>query len=189
LHDWSDILFEYTKDALSNLEFWCTPEGNARIKKNDGSFGFILLADALKKIIIQHEISNFQILSKIIEEKSLIDKWVPSKRNFTPNTEQTKAKRIWHKGAVMTWGPMLPDILINSCNLRTTDERQKLLYRQPLTQDQIDRITTCLERLFNHSLWIDPKPEIDKLLMSASRQDDLFKKYSLTINYILTGTP
>jgi len=136
-----------------------------------------------------NEVSNFQIFSKIIEEKSLIDKWVPSKRNFTPNTEQTKAKRIWHKGAVMTWGPMLPDILINTCNLRTTDERKKLLYRQPLTQDQIDRITTCLERLFDHSLWIDPKPEVDKLLMSASRQDDLFNKYSLTINYILTGTP
>ena len=135
------------------------------------------------------EINNFQTLSKIIEEKTFIDKWIPTKRNITQTTEQIKAKRIWHKGAVMTWGPMLQDILINSCNLRTVDERQKLLYRQNLTQDQIERINTCLERLFNHSLWVDNNPEIDKLLMSASRQEALFNKYLLTINYILTGTP
>ena len=133
------------------------------------------------------ESSNFQTLSKIIEDKAIIDKWIPSKRNITLTTEQIKAKRIWHKGSVMTWGPMLQDILINSCNLRTSDERQRLLYRQLLSQDQIDRINTCLERLFNHSLWVDNNPEIDKLLMSATKQEALFNKYSLTINYILTG--
>jgi hypothetical protein len=130
---------------------------------------------------------NFQIVSKILEEKSAIEKWIPSKRNVTPTSEQIKAKRIWHKGSVMTWGPMLQDIIINSCNLRTSDEREKLLYRQTLTQDQIDRIDICLERIFNHSLWIDPNPEIDKLLLSASKQDDLFQKHSLNINYVLTG--
>jgi hypothetical protein len=135
------------------------------------------------------EISNFQTLSKIIEDKAIIDKWIPTKRNITLTTEQIKARRIWHKGAVMTWGPMLRDILINSCNIKTEDERQKLLYRQSLAPDQIDRINTYLERLFNHSLWVDSNPEIDKLLLSASRQEDLFKKYSLTIDYILTGTP
>jgi hypothetical protein len=135
------------------------------------------------------EISNFQTLSKIIEEKSVIDKWIPTKRNITQTTEQMKAKRIWHKGAVMTWGPMLQDILINSCNIKTSDERQKLLYRQLLTQDQIDRINTYLDRLFSHSLWVDNNLEIDKLLLSASKQEDLFQKYSLTINYILTGIP
>jgi hypothetical protein len=135
------------------------------------------------------EKSNFQTLSKIIEEKSMIKSWIPTKRNITLTTEQTKAKRIWHKGSVMTWGPMLQDILINSCNLKTSEERQKLLYRQLLTQDQIDRIDTYLDRLFSHSLWIDNNPEIDKLLISASKQEDLFNKHSLTINYVLTGVP
>ena len=135
------------------------------------------------------EKSNFQTLSKIIEEKSIIEKWIPTKRNITLTTEQIKARRIWHKGSVMTWGPMLQDILINSCNLKTSEERQKLLYRQLLTQDQIDRIDTYLGRLFNHSLWVDNNPEIDKLLLSASKQEDLFNKHSLTINYVLTGVP
>jgi hypothetical protein len=136
-----------------------------------------------------HEKDNFRTLSNLLKEKSAIEKWIPTKRNVSFSAEQMKAKRIWHKGSVMTWGPMLQDIIINACNLKTMAEREKLLYRQNLTQDQIDRIDTCFDRLFGHSLWLDPNPEIDKLLVSASRQDTLFNKYSLTTNYVLTGTP
>jgi hypothetical protein len=136
-----------------------------------------------------NESANFSIVSKILADKTLIDKWIPTKRNVSFSQEQLKARRIWHKGAVMTWGPMLQDIIINACNMTTTGEREKLLYRPTLTSDQIDRIGTFFDRLFNHTLWVDPNPEIDKLLVSASKQEDLFNKHFLTINYVLTGNP
>ncbi|GHV92937.1 hypothetical protein AGMMS50268_34400 [Spirochaetia bacterium] len=136
-----------------------------------------------------NESVNFSTVSKLLADITLIDKWIPTKRNVTFTQEQLKARRIWHKGAVMTWGPMLQDIIINACNIITANDREKLLYRPTLTKDQIDRIGTSFDRLFNHSLWVDPNQEIDKLLMSASKQEDLFNKYFLTINYVLTGNP
>ncbi|MDR1909189.1 MAG: ParB/RepB/Spo0J family partition protein [Spirochaetaceae bacterium] len=136
-----------------------------------------------------NETSNFSSLSKVISEKSNIEKWIPIKRNTNLTSEQNKARRIWHKGSVMTWGPMLKDILINACNMKTTNEMEKLLYRQILSKDQIDRIETYLERLFYHNIWDDPNPEIDKLLAASGKQEDLFNKYLLTINYVLTGNP
>ncbi|GHV39711.1 hypothetical protein AGMMS49546_12220 [Spirochaetia bacterium] len=127
-----------------------------------------------------NESVNFSTVSKLLADITL---------NVTFTQEQLKARRIWHKGAVMTWGPMLQDIIINACNIITANDREKLLYRPTLTKDQIDRIGTSFDRLFNHSLWVDPNQEIDKLLMSASKQEDLFNKYFLTINYVLTGNP
>jgi hypothetical protein len=46
-----------------------------------------------------------------------------------------------------------------------------------------------LERLFGHTMWLDANPEIDKLLASATRQDELFARHSLTGSYVLTGNP
>ncbi|MHB8088850.1 MAG: ParB/RepB/Spo0J family partition protein [Anaerolineaceae bacterium] len=135
-----------------------------------------------------HEVDNFSKFSKILMEKSCIGSWVPFKRNAPSSQIQLKARRIWHKGSVMTWGPMIQDIIINACNMKTADEREKLLYRQALTHDQVERAETCLDRLFNHTLWVDPNPEIDKLLASATKQEELFTRSSLTASYVLTGT-
>lgn len=134
------------------------------------------------------EVENFAKFSKILMEKSCIGFWVPFKRNVPSTQIQIKARRIWHKGSVMTWGPMIQDIIINACNMKTAEEREKLLYRQPLTHDQVERAQTCLERLFDHTLWVDSNPEIDKLLASATKQEELFSRNSLTASYVLTGT-
>lgn len=135
------------------------------------------------------ERQNFSSFSRILSERSMLSKWVPYKRGVQPTQEQLKAKRIWHKGAVMTWGPMLKDVIINACNIMTEEDRGKLLYRSLLTQDQLERIEACLERLFNHTLWVDPNQEIDKLLGAAAKQDDLFNRNALTASYVLTGNP
>jgi hypothetical protein len=71
--------------------------------------------------------------------------------------------------------------------MMTQDERDKLLYRKQFTQEQIDRISNCLSRLFNHNLWDEPEGEIDNLLVSSQRQDELFNRKGLTLTYVLTG--
>ena len=69
----------------------------------------------------------------------------------------------------------------------THDERKKLLYRDLMTSDQKERIKVCLERLFNHPLWDEPKGEIDSLLVSSTKQNELFDRKGLTEIYVLTG--
>lgn len=133
------------------------------------------------------EIDNFKSISKLLVEKGFLNDWVTKKRNSSLSNIQLKARRIWHKGSVLTWSLYLRDIIINSCNMISQDERDKLLYRKKFTTEQIERISTSLNRLFNHNLWDEPEGEIDSLLVSAQKQNELFNRKGLTITYVLTG--
>jgi hypothetical protein len=133
------------------------------------------------------EVENFKLISNLLVEKGNLTYWVTKKRNSNLSNIQLKSRRIWHKGSVLTWAPYLKDIIINACNMMTQDERDKLLYRKQFTQEQIDRISNCLSRLFNHNLWDEPEGEIDNLLVSSQRQDELFNRKGLTLTYVLTG--
>ena len=56
-----------------------------------------------------------------------------------------------------------------------------------MSNDQKERIKGCLDRLFNHPLWDEPKGDIDNLLVSSTKQTDLFDRKGLTEFYVLTG--
>jgi len=78
LREWSDELKEYTKNALSNLEFGVGQEGNVRMKRNDGSFGYIPFADAFNyKYNVHHDeddiIDNYKNVSDMIEDGWVLD--------------------------------------------------------------------------------------------------------------------
>lgn len=133
------------------------------------------------------ELENFKVISILLVEKGCLTDWVTKKRNTTLTNIQLKSRRIWHKGSMLTWAPYLKDVIINACNMQTQDEREKLLYRKQFTQEQIERISTCLARLFNHNLWNEPEGEIDNLLVSAQKQDELFSRKGLTTMFVLTG--
>lgn len=133
------------------------------------------------------EKENFKEVAKILVETSHLKDWTASKTgNLTQ--EQIRARRIWHKGSVLTWGPWLRDIISNACTLFTDEERDMYLYRKPLTEDDLSRVKLYLQRLFDHTFWISPEVEIDSMLTAATKQTDLLKKYDLTAKYCLTGT-
>ena len=71
--------------------------------------------------------------------------------------------------------------------MMTQDERDKLLYRKKFSKEQIERISASLERLFNHNLWDEPEGEVDSLLVSAQKQNELFDRKGLSLTYVLTG--
>lgn len=133
--------------------------------------------------------SNFRKLAELFVKCGYLNDWAVKRSGSVLTTSQVRARRIWHKGSALTWGPYLQDIIINACNLQTNDEREKLLYRPLLTENELSRIETSLKRLFDHTLWLSPDPEVDKLLVSAQKQDELFRRNSLTVRYVLTGTP
>ena len=134
-----------------------------------------------------HEVANFQALTELMVEEGFLRAWVHRQSGTALSNVQLKARRIWHKGSVLTWSPFLKDIIINTFNIRTEDERTKLLYRPELTSDDKQRIKTFLARLFNHPMWDMPEGEIDSILVSAKKQDDLFRRNGLTSLHVLTG--
>ena len=134
------------------------------------------------------ELENFMSIADMIVEHSCIKDWVPKSRNTSLTDKQLKARRIWHKGSVLTWTTYLRDAIINGCNMMSQDERDKLLYRAKLTKEQAERISTSVSRIFSHNIWDEPEGEIDSLLVSAQKQHDLFNRKGLTISYVLTGT-
>jgi ABC-type cobalt transport system substrate-binding protein len=133
------------------------------------------------------EMENFKSISLLLVEKGYLKEWIPKKRNSSLTNMQLKSRRIWHKGSVLTWSLYLRDVIINSCNMMTQDERDKLLYRKKFSKEQIERISASLDRLFNHNLWDEPEGEIDSLLVSAQKQNELFERKGLSITYVLTG--
>ncbi len=135
-----------------------------------------------------NEVENFQMVASALVDESFLPTWVPRQGKTSVTSIQLKARRIWHKGAVLTWSPYLKDIIINTFNMMTEDERTHLLYRQKMNQNDNDRIRTCLHRLFSHPMWDAPEGEIDNLLVSAQKQDELFARNGLSTRFVLTGS-
>lgn len=133
------------------------------------------------------EVANFAEVSAILVEEASLENWVPNVKGKPLTNEQLKARRIWHKGSVLTWAPYLKSILRFSLQAITNDAQDKMLYREPLSDEHKVIIRTCLHRLFCHPMWDSPEGEIDSLLGSARKQDELFKRNGLTENFVIYG--
>lgn len=133
------------------------------------------------------ETQNFSEVAKLLVSESSIVNWTQNIKGKTLTQEQLKARRIWHKGAVLTWAPYIKSILYFSLQAMTSEEREKLLYRELMNEHQKNIILKCLERLFSHPLWDEPEGEIDSLLVSARKQDELFSRKGLTEKYVIYG--
>ena len=133
------------------------------------------------------EIDNFNELASIIVQESFLNDWVSHSKGKNLTNIQLKARRIWHKGSVLTWAPYLKSVLYFALQIMTSEERDKMLYRQSIADNQKLIIKTCLNRLFNHSMWDAPESEVDSLLVSAKKQDELFNRKGLTEKFVLHG--
>ncbi|MDP9057047.1 MAG: chromosome partitioning protein ParB [Pseudomonadota bacterium] len=133
------------------------------------------------------ETANFTVVADLLVQETGLRNWVANKKGTSLTNEQLKARRIWHKGSVLTWSPYLKSILIFALHIMTSAERDAMLYRQPITDKEKEIIRVCLERLFSHPMWDAPEPTIDSLLVSAQKQDALFDGKGLTEKYVISG--
>ncbi|GAB2568919.1 HNH endonuclease domain-containing protein [Spirosoma areae] len=133
------------------------------------------------------ELENFKVLAALLVQYGNLPNWVPNIRGKSLTNIQLKARRIWHKGSVLTWAPYLKSILGVAFDFVTNDDREKLLYRETIDVDQKGRIANCLQRLFGHPMWDEPEGELDTFLVSAKRQDDLFNRKGLSERFVLIG--
>jgi hypothetical protein len=133
------------------------------------------------------ESQNFADVAAMLTKETNLANWAPNVKGKTLTHEQLKARRIWHKGAVLTWAPYLRSILFFALQAMTNEERERLLYREPMSEHQKNIVSKCLNRLFAHPLWDEPEGELDSLLVSARKQDDLFAKKGLTEKFVIYG--
>lgn len=133
------------------------------------------------------ESANFAAIAKVLVEETGIVNWVPHAKGKTLTNDQHKARRIWHKGSVLTWSPYLKSVLFYALHFMTSEDREHLLHRPEIAQDRLDVVRSCLSRLFSHPMWDDPDSEIDSLLVSARKQEDLFNRKGLTEKYVIYG--
>lgn len=134
-----------------------------------------------------NELENFKMFATLLVECGYLNDWVQNVRGKDLNDLELKARRIWHKGSVATWSTYLKSIFNIAFNHLTEEDRQKLLYRELMSNEQKERIEVCLKRLFDHPFWDEPKGEIDSLLSSSTKQSDLFDRKGLTEFYVVTG--
>lgn len=133
------------------------------------------------------EAGNFSEISNLLVQETCLDNWVQNVKGTTLTNSQLKARRIWHKGSVLTWSPYLKSILYFALQTMTNEEREKILYREPIGEKQKSIIQKCLNRLFSHPMWDEPAGEIDSLLVSAKKQDELFSRKGLTERFVIHG--
>jgi hypothetical protein len=121
-------------------------------------------------------------------QESYLNDWVPYVKGKSLTNVQIKARRIWHKGSVLTWAVYLRDIICFSLQIMTSDEREKMLYRHQIDEHHKAIIKQCLSRLFSHPMWDELGGELDSLLSASKKQDDLFKSKGLTDRFVIYGT-
>jgi hypothetical protein len=133
------------------------------------------------------EAEHFAEVTKLIVTETKIVNWIQNEKGKTLTKQQLKARRIWHRGSVLTWSPYLRSILNFALQAMTSDERERLLYRESISDHQWLIVKNCLHRLFSHPLWDEPEGEVDCLFVSSKKQDDYFAKKGLTEKYVING--
>lgn len=133
------------------------------------------------------ETENFHILSELLVKHAFLNDWTKNIKGKSLTNIQLKARRIWHKGSVLTWTPYLKSILIFSMQMVTSKDKERMLYCGVISDKQKELISVCLVRLFTHPMWDEPEGELDSLLVSAKKQDELFERKGLTESYVILG--
>ncbi len=129
------------------------------------------------------EIENFNIISNIIVDKGYLNNWTSSKKNISE--EQRKARRIWTKASLISWSPMVSDMINIIFQLVMDEDRSKRLLRTEMTDKQKKMFENYFERLFNHPFWSQNDEAIDKALGSATSLKGIFEKQGLNSSYVM----
>lgn len=116
-----------------------------------------------------HEIDNNIFLLNILAEKTLIGKWKPDSNS----DEHRKAERIYRPGAIMSWFPILRNVIFNKLDLLNPNEAEKILFRN-IPSAKWELIAQFIERMFSHTIWIDRDPNID--IVIGNKKAEITKK-------------
>lgn len=128
------------------------------------------------------EIENNIHLLNLLAEKTLIDKWSPDSNS----EDHRKAERIYRPGSIMTWFPILRNVIFNKLDLINPNEAERILFRN-ITSEKWELIGKFIDKMFSHKIWIDKDPNIDIVIgnKKAELTKNLFDEKRFTDKWIL----
>ncbi len=123
-------------------------------------------------------------LLNILAEETLDGKWDPTRNDSSHKV----AERVYAAGSLKAWSRMFRDVTAAVLRLYDEDERGKILLRK-ISEDDWDLIRGRIIRLFEHKLWADPSPEIDRNLRVNNERHvkEFFENKGVKVDWILGG--
>jgi len=123
-------------------------------------------------------------LLNILAEETLDGKWDPTRNDSSHKV----AERVYAAGSLKAWSRMFRDVTAAVLRLYDEDERGKILLRK-ISEDDWDLIRSRIIRLFEHKLWADPSPEIDRNLRVNNERHvkEFFENKGVKVDWILGG--
>jgi len=127
------------------------------------------------------ELYNLAFTLEAIRQETLEGKWDPS----NPEAEEHKlARNFYYDHTVRIWLDILEESIgFGLSMLAGRKLNRPICYRAEFSQDEKDRISTIIHRLFSHTLWLNPanRPTLSSSFDSAIR--NLFSDQGLDMIY------
>jgi hypothetical protein len=123
-------------------------------------------------------------LLNILTQETLQNKWNPEAND----NQHHVTERIYAAGSIRAWTSMLRDVVSQILNLYDEQERRNIFLRE-IQVDKWQIIRGRIKHLFEHKIWKDLSPEIDKNLKvnNETHVREFFIQNALTVNWILGG--
>jgi hypothetical protein len=139
-----------------------------------------MATDAYKR---DKEIANNVALMNMLHDLAMAN-WDGAAGQHDEN--QRRLSRIFGSKPIMAWSELLHDAICAKLEIYDSDEKRRAFYRD-LSQADLDKIKSVVERLINWSLWKSPHDsEIDRFLAdNKSALKEWFKKKGLTTGYLM----
>lgn len=131
----------------------------------------------------EKEVANVVALMNMLFDLAM-SSWNTS---ASPNDEnQRKLNRMFGSKPILAWSELLKDAVTAKLDITDSDERARPFYRE-LSQDDLNRVKSVVERLVNWSFWRSPgDSEIDRHLAdNKSALKAWFKDKGLTTGYLM----
>jgi len=128
------------------------------------------------------EMFNVVALMNMIYDLALAS-WDPK---AGPNAEnQRKLSRMFRSKSIMAWSELLRDAICARIEIFDDDEKARPFYRE-LTQEDLDRVKSVVERLVGWKWWTSPEGDIDRILSDNKKAvKDWLKGNGLTTGYLM----
>jgi len=128
------------------------------------------------------EMFNVVALMNMVYDLALAS-WNPK---AGPNDEnQRKLSRMFRSKSIMAWSELLRDAICARIEIFDDDEKARPFYRE-LSQEDLARVKSVVERLVGWKWWTSPEGDIDRILSDNKKAvKDWLKGNGLTTGYLM----
>ncbi len=129
------------------------------------------------------ELNNLSQILEATHQETLKGKWDP---NNLESEGHKLARNFYYDHTVRVWLDILEESIASGLSLLAGKKLDRpICYRAEFSQDQTDRISSIVKRLFSHGLWLNPDNRVTLSSSFDSEIRELFSKQGLDYIYCI----